>query len=84
LILFLGLDSDELKGSLTTLNAMATSLDADLTIVNELIVPKTNRKAVEALVRRRLFDGKSWFSDIRIVLIGSHNSGKSTILGKDI
>lgn len=74
-----GLSQADMETSLQTVYDMARTLDAATTVVRERLVDN-NRKVVEVLVRKSLHV-KEHFLEIRIAIIGSNESGKSTFLG---
>lgn len=75
---------------MTTLRRMANALNADVSIIREIQLDqlgntfhkaKPGHKVLEALVRRRPSEDQECFTDIRIVIVGGHGEGKSTLLG---
>jgi len=80
-----GLLKDELDSSVSTLQYMATRLDAETLIVRESTIEfhdgddNENRYAVEVLVRK--IPNNQEFIDIRVACLGNVDVGKSTLLG---
>ncbi|BFZ65020.1 hypothetical protein YB2330_006183 [Saitoella coloradoensis] len=84
----IGLLEDDMRESLETLSRMANKLEVGLQVVGSIHVPPSSdhddldqdpRICAEVLIQRRLEDPA--FEEIRVVTIGAHQSGKSTLLG---
>jgi GTPase len=79
-----GLDEKELALSIQTLDAMASEISAEATVVSRRDgLPPGNRSIVTALVRPSHRDGvrESGFEAIRVCTVGNVDSGKSTLMG---
>lgn len=81
--MFVGITREELDSSLTTLNVMASKLNAHTTLLRRHVVENVNsnslRQVAEVLVRRVPDDQQ--FIDIRLAVLGNVDAGKSTLLG---
>ncbi|ODQ49604.1 P-loop containing nucleoside triphosphate hydrolase protein [Saitoella complicata NRRL Y-17804] len=82
----IGLLEDDMRESLETLSRMANKLEVGLQVVGSIHVPSSDhdedqdpRICAEVLIQRRLEDRA--FDEIRVVTIGAHESGKTTLLG---
>ena len=75
-----GLAQDEVNASLHTLNLMARKIGASVSIIQERVVE--NKKAIEVLIRK-ISDDKHT-AEIRIVVLGNVEAGKSSLLGNRI
>ena len=73
-----GVSSEELQASLTTLKKMADRLDASITILYERQL-ENERYIVEVLVRKVPDD--QHFIDLRVAVLGTVDSGKSSLVG---
>ena len=73
-----GVSEEELQASLATLNKMATRLAASITILFQRQVGN-GRHIVEVLVRKVPDDQD--FIDVRIAVLGTVESGKSSLVG---
>lgn len=81
-----GLTQDEIDLSMQTLNLMAKKIGASVNIINERIVDYPlnsnngkRRKAIEVLVRKINEDRQT--AEVRIVVLGNFEAGKSSLLG---
>jgi GTPase len=73
-----GVNSEELEASLTTLKKMADRLGASITILYERKL-ENDRHIVEVLVRKVPDD--QHFIDLRVAVLGTVDSGKSSLVG---
>ncbi|CAF1576726.1 unnamed protein product, partial [Adineta ricciae] len=73
-----GVSHEELQASLVTLRKMADSLHASITILFERKV-ENDRHIVEVLVRKVPDD--QHFIDLRVAVLGTVDSGKSSLIG---
>ncbi|CAF3272896.1 unnamed protein product [Rotaria socialis] len=73
-----GVSSEELEASLTTLKTMADRLGASITILHERTL-KNDRHIVEVLIRKVPDD--QHFIDLRVAVLGTVDSGKSSVVG---
>jgi len=73
-----GVSSDELEASLATLKKMADRLGASITILCERKL-ENDRFSVEVLVRKVPDDQD--FIDLRVAVLGTVDSGKSSLVG---
>lgn len=73
-----GVSSEELQASLATLKTMASRLGASITILCERNIGD-DRHSVEVLVRKVPDD--QHFIDLRVAVLGTVNSGKSSLVG---
>lgn len=69
-----------MTASTNTLRKMAKELGAEISIMREITLPKSNYKIAEILVQQRPNESQQ-LTDIRIVLVGGLSAGKSTLLG---
>lgn len=76
--LLAGLPSHEMDASLKTLSQMASELGASTTILREREV-SSGRKVTEVLVRKIPADQHT--IEVRVAVMGSADSGKSTLVG---
>ncbi len=81
----IGISDEDLKASIETLRKMGESLKAEISTVRERIVYQNTsgteiRKVAEIMVRKSIEDDQH-FLEIRVVIVGSHAAGKSTLLG---
>lgn len=80
-----GLTDHEFKMSMETVYSMASRLEADVSIIRmvelEMEDNRNKRKVVEVLIRRRARNDPQSFMDIRVIVVGAHDAGKSTLLG---
>jgi GTPase len=63
---------------------MALSLDADVSIIRSVTLDfkdQEDKKVIEVLIRRRTKSDPQTFMEIRVVIVGAHDAGKSTLLG---
>lgn len=78
-----GLTQDEIDASMQTLNLMARKIGASVSILREKVVGNfglgKKRKAIEVLVRKISDDKQT--AEIRIVVLGNVEAGKSSLLG---
>ncbi|EDV23780.1 uncharacterized protein TRIADDRAFT_57326 [Trichoplax adhaerens] len=79
----IGLQEKDLERSLCTLKSMASSLDADLTILRYYAARNqaqdSSKRVAEVLVRR--VSGKKELLHLKIAVLGDCGVGKSTLLG---
>ena len=73
-----GVSSEELEASLVTLKKMADRLDASITILHKRKL-SNERYIVEVLVRKVPDD--QHFIDLRVAVLGTMDSGKSSLIG---
>ncbi|CAF4977968.1 unnamed protein product [Rotaria sp. Silwood1] len=73
-----GVSSEELEASLATLKKMADRLGASITILHERKL-ENDRHIVEVLVRKVPDD--QYFIDLRVAVLGTVDSGKSSLVG---
>lgn len=73
-----GVSDEELEASLSTLKTMADRLDASITILYQRQL-ENKRHIVEVLVRKVPDD--QHFIDLRVAVLGSVDSGKSSLVG---
>lgn len=79
-----GLSDHELELSMQTVNDMASRLDADVSIIRSVkidIEDQDSKQVIEVLIRRRTKSDPQSCMEIRVVLVGAHDAGKSTLLG---
>ncbi|CAO3683901.1 unnamed protein product [Umbelopsis ramanniana] len=79
-----GLSDHELELSMQTVNDMASRLDADVSIIRSVkidIKDQDSKQVIEVLIRRRTKSDPQSCMEIRVVLVGAHDAGKSTLLG---
>ncbi|KAI8365355.1 P-loop containing nucleoside triphosphate hydrolase protein [Radiomyces spectabilis] len=89
---FIGLSREDMSASLATLRKMADALNADVSIVREIVLdrlakvvrkkPTPGYVVIEALIRKRPSDKLDRFTDIRIAIVGGDGAGKSSLLGR--
>lgn len=79
-----GLSDHELNLSMETVRTMALALDADVSIIRSVTLDfkdQEDKKVIEVLIRRRTKSDPQTFMEIRVVIVGAHDAGKSTLLG---
>lgn len=74
-----GLTELDLQVSLSTLKSMGAELQADVSIVRSRTMDN-GRVVAEVLVRKCLDDDRH-FLEIRVAMLGGHDSGKSSLIG---
>ncbi|GAV07272.1 hypothetical protein RvY_17131 [Ramazzottius varieornatus] len=74
----IGLSDEDMNVSLKTMEGMAKSVGAEILLVREFL---HEDKRVAEVMLRQLPEHPEEFVDFRIALLGSMDSGKSTILG---
>ncbi|KAI8812581.1 P-loop containing nucleoside triphosphate hydrolase protein [Cladochytrium replicatum] len=78
-----GLSDKDMEATLNSLRKMTSALHAEMSVVLERVIPAKSgspRRVAEILIRR----GASWshdFMDVRVAMLGSHDAGKSSLLG---
>jgi GTPase len=77
--MLIGLSHADMEMSLETLRSMGKVLQADVSIVRERLI-NDGRKIAEVLVRKCLEDSHH-FLEIRVCMLGNHDSGKSSLIG---
>ncbi|KAM3584697.1 hypothetical protein VKS41_003504 [Umbelopsis sp. WA50703] len=81
----IGLTDHEFQMSMETVHNMASRLEADVSIIRMVELDtddsRNKRKVVEVLIRRRARNDPQSFMDIRVIVVGAHDAGKSTLLG---
>jgi len=63
---------------------MASRLDADISVIRSVTLDfkdEANKKVIEVLIRRRTKSDPQTCMEIRVVIVGAHDAGKSTLLG---
>ncbi|XP_037822375.1 GTP-binding protein 1 [Lucilia sericata] len=72
-----GLDEEEYKAAVATLQSLATTIDADMVLLRQRKVEKG--LTGQYLIRKRV--DTSDFMEIRVAVVGNVDAGKSTLLG---
>ncbi|KAI8910909.1 P-loop containing nucleoside triphosphate hydrolase protein [Gorgonomyces haynaldii] len=74
-----GLSKKDLRSSLETMRRMGQALQADHTTIRERTLP--NGRIVAEILFRKCLEDDHHFLEIRVAILGSHDSGKSSLIG---
>lgn len=77
--ILIGLSKKDLEMSIDTLKLMGKALQADVSIVRSREI--ANKKTIAEVIIRKCLDDDHHFLEIRICLLGNHDSGKSSLIG---